>query len=288
TASSWLPVTFTSSTRDVCTVSGAALTPTAAGTCTIVASQPGDARYAPAGSQTGFFPVGKIAQTISFALTASATADPPVTLTATPSSGLPVVYASGSRDVCTVSGSTLTFAKAGTCTVTASQPGDGKYAPADPMSGSFPVGKIPQTISFTPPDGAEAGQRVVLSASATSKLAVSFASATQGVCTVSDRTATTIKAGACVIVASPVGDDRYAPARDEARSFRVERATQIITFTPPDGMSLGQPVTLSASATSGLMVSFRSDTPSVCTVSGDTVTAIAAGTCTVTASQGGS
>ena len=287
TASSWLPVTYTSSTLDVCTVSGATLTPTAAGTCTVVATQPGDARYAPAGSQTGSFPVGKVAQTINFAPPASASADRPVTLTATASSGLPVIYASGSRDVCTVSGPTVTFAKAGTCTVTASQPGNDKYAPADSMSGSFPVGKIAQTINFTPHSGVEAGHRVGLSASATSKLAVSFASATPGVCTVSDRTATTIKAGACVIVASQAGDDRYAAAGTVRKSFAVARIPQTIDFRPPQDVPFGRPVTLTATASSGLPVSYGAETPGVCTVSGHTVTTRAAGACAITASQAG-
>jgi hypothetical protein len=287
TASSWLPVTYTSSTPDVCTVSGATLTLTAAGTCTVVASQPGNAQYAPADSMSGFFPVGKIPQTISFAPPGSATAGRPVILTARASSGLAVIYASGSTDVCTVSGFTLTLAKAGTCTVTASQPGDDKYLPASPEARSFPVQKIPQTIDFRPPQDVTFGRPVALTATASSGLPVSYRTQTPGVCTVSGRTVTTRAAGACAVTASQGGDDRYAPARDAARSFRVERATQIITFTPPDGMSLGQPVTLSASATSGLVVSFRSDTPAVCTVSGGTATATAAGTCAVTASQAG-
>jgi len=45
---------------------------------------------------------------------------------------------------------------------------------------------------------------------------------------------------------------------------------------------------VAASATSGLPVSFTSNTPAVCTVSGATVTTVAPGTCTITASQGGS
>jgi hypothetical protein len=45
---------------------------------------------------------------------------------------------------------------------------------------------------------------------------------------------------------------------------------------------------LSASASSGLPVSFTSDTPPVCTVSGSTVITTAAGACTITASQDGS
>jgi len=287
TASSWLPVTYASSTPDVCTVTGATLTPTAAGTCTVTASQPGNAQYAPADSMSGSFPVEKIPQTISFSPPGSATVDRPVILTGTASSGLPVIYASGSTDVCAVTGSTLTPAKAGTCTVTASQPGDDKYLPARPETRSFPVQKIPQTIDFRPPQDVAFGRPVTLIATASSGLSVSYRTSTPDVCTVSGRTVTTRAAGACTITASQVGDDRYAPARDAARSFRVERAAQIITFTPPDGMTLGQPVILSASASSGLDVSYRTDTPAVCTVSGATVSPDTAGTCTITASQPG-
>jgi hypothetical protein len=287
TASSWLPVTYSSSTLNVCTVAGATLTPTAAGLCTVVASQPGDAQYAPADSMKGSFPVGKITQTISFSPPGSATVDRPVTLTAKASSGLQVIYASDSRDVCTVAGSMLTPAKAGTCAVTASQPGDDKYAPAVPVPVSFPVGKIPQAISFTPPDGAEAGQRVTLSASATSNLAVSFVSATPGVCTVSGRTAATVRAGACAIVAGQAGDDRYAAAGSVRKSFSVARIHQTIDFRPPRDVAFGRPVTLVATASSGLPVSYRTSTPGVCTASGRTVTTRAAGACAITASQAG-
>ena len=286
-ASSGLPVIYASGSRDVCTVEGSTLIPAKAGTCVITASQPGDGRYAPADSRTGSVPVGKIPQTISFSLPGSATVDRRVTLTARASSGLPVIYASGSRDVCTVEGSTLIPAKAGTCVITASQPGDGGYAPADSRTGSVPVGKIPQTISFTPPDGAEAGQRVTLSASATSNLAVSFASAAPGVCTVSGRTATTIRAGTCAVVASQAGDDRYAAAGSMRKSFPVALIPQTIDFRPPQDVAFGRPVTLIATASSGLPVSYRTSTPGVCTVAGRTVTTRAAGACAITASQAG-
>jgi hypothetical protein len=286
TASSWLPVTYASSTPDVCTVSGATLTPTAAGACTVTASQSGNAQYAPADSMSGSFPVEKIPQTIFFSPPGSATVGRPVILTGTASSGLAVIYAS-STDVCTVTGSTLTLAKAGTCTVTASQPGDDRYAAAESMRKSFSVVRIPQTIDFRPSQDVAFGRPVTLIATASSGLPVSYRTSTPDVCTVSGRTVTTRAVGACTITASQVGDDRYAPARDAARFFRVERAAQIITFTPPDGMTLGQPVTLSASASSGLDVSYRTDTPAVCTVSGATVSPATAGTCTITASQPG-
>jgi hypothetical protein len=48
TASSGLPVTFSSLTTSVCTVAGNVVTPLAAATCTITADQPGDATYSAA------------------------------------------------------------------------------------------------------------------------------------------------------------------------------------------------------------------------------------------------
>ena len=144
--------------------------------------------------------------------------------------------------------------------------------PARSVSGSFPVGRIPQTISFTPPGGAETDQRVALSASATSKLAVSFSSVTPGVCTVSDRTAITIRGGNCAIIASQAGDDRYAAAGPVRRSFPVARIPQTIDFRQPQNAAFGRPVTLTATASSGLPVSYRTSTPGVCRVSGRAVT----------------
>src|SRR5204863_6791842 len=63
---------------------------------------------------------------------------------------------------------------------------------------------------------------------------------------------------------------------------------QTISFDPPSQAKGGDPVTLSASSSSGLPVAFTSETPPVCTVSGSTVTTMAAGACTITASQDGS
>jgi hypothetical protein len=287
TASSWLPVTYTSSTPDVCTVSGATVAATAAGTCIIIASQPGDGQYSRADPVTGSFPVQKIPQTISFTPPASATVDQPAALTAKASSGLAVTYSPATPGACTVSGTTATATRGGTCTITASQPGDDNYLPATPVTQSFVVQKITQTISFTPPNGAEADQRVALSASATSKLEVSFTSDTPGVCTVSGSTATTIKAGTCAIIASQAGNDRYAAAEPVRKSFPVARIPQTIDFPQPPDVAFGQPVTLTATASSGRPVSYSTSTPDVCTVSGRTVITTAARACAITASRTG-
>ena len=64
--------------------------------------------------------------------------------------------------------------------------------------------------------------------------------------------------------------------------------SQTITFGSLPNQTLGTaPFTLSATASSGLPVSFASTTTSVCTVSGTTATLVAAGTCTIQATQAG-
>lgn len=65
-------------------------------------------------------------------------------------------------------------------------------------------------------------------------------------------------------------------------------AFQAISFNYPGGATLfSGPVTLKATADSGLPVAFRSGTPDICTVSGDQLTLLAKGECSVTASQAG-
>jgi uncharacterized protein YjdB len=65
------------------------------------------------------------------------------------------------------------------------------------------------------------------------------------------------------------------------------RQSQTITFAKPGAQKVGTPLTLKATASSGLTVTFASTTTSICTVSGTTATFIAAGTCTIQATQAG-
>lgn len=67
----------------------------------------------------------------------------------------------------------------------------------------------------------------------------------------------------------------------------IGHTAQNITFDNPGTQTVGEPLTLSATTNSGLTASFTSATPSVCTVSGTTVTFGAAGTCSIDASVSG-
>ena len=70
-------------------------------------------------------------------------------------------------------------------------------------------------------------------------------------------------------------------------SAEAPPTAQSITFNPGATANVGTPVSLSASASSGLAVTFTTSSPSVCTVSGATLTLIGTGTCTVNADQAG-
>ena len=287
TASSGLAVSFTSTTPSICTVSGATTTSLASGTCTIDANQSGNSTYAAAAMVAQSFPVNGEAQTIAFNTIAAQTVGTPLTLVATASSGLAVSFASTTQSICTVSGATTTFLASGTCTIDANQSGNSTYAAAAMVAQSFTVNGEAQTITFGTIAAQTVGTPLTLLATASSGLAVSFTSATQSICTVSGATTTFLASGTCTIDANQSGNSTYAAAPMVAQSFPVNGEAQTITFNTIAAQTVGTPLTLVATASSGLAVSFTSTTQSICTVSGATTTFLASGTCTIDANQSG-
>jgi hypothetical protein len=256
------------------------------GDCTIKASQAGNGSYAAAtASQT--FLVHHAGQTISFAAIPTQAVNTTLSLSAAASSNLPVSFTSTTTGVCTVSGNTASLIATGTCSIWATQAGNSVYNSAANVGHSFSVTLSTQTITFTAiPSGQVAASSVALSASASSNLPVTFSSTTPAVCTVSGSTASLLEYGNCTIKASQAGNSSYAAAT-ASQTFLVHHASQTISFAAIPSQSVNATVTLSATASSGLQVSFTSTTTNVCTVSGTTATMIATGTCSIWASQAG-
>ena len=134
TATSGLPVNFTSTTPSVCSadgVNGTSITLIGPGTCTLQANQAGNAAWAPAATVSRNFTVSQVAQTITFAaLTAKTITQSPVTAAGTASSGLTVMFTTTTPTVCSATGpngTSIVLHDAGTCTVRANQPGDTIY-----------------------------------------------------------------------------------------------------------------------------------------------------------------
>jgi hypothetical protein len=290
TASSGLPVSFASNTSLVCTVSGSTVTLVAVGTCTIKATQAGNADYLAAPAVTQSFTVNKASQTITFpTIPATPLSAGSVTLAATASSGLPVSYEVTTTKICSVSGSTVTLLATGNCYLIASQAGNADYKSAPQVDQTFAITLTPQTISFAAlPAKTYGAAPFTVSATASSGLPVSYTSTTTSVCTVSGSTVTLVSAAAyCTIQASQAGNSDYGIAPTKTESFWVYRETQTITFAMIPSQTVGTPLALSATASSGLAVTFTSTTTGVCTVSGTTATFIASGSCTIDANQAG-
>jgi uncharacterized protein (TIGR03437 family) len=290
TATSGLPVVFSSTTATVCTVLSATVTIGAVGTCTIQAAQPGNASYTAAVAVSRSFTVGKASQTITFgALADQVVGAVPFTVSATAASGLTVVFTSSTAAVCTVSSNLVTVVTFGTCSLTATQVGNANYAAAAPVIQTFHVTEGAQTITF----GALANQVFgsapqTLTATASSGLPVGFSSTTTGICTTAAVAVTVISTGTCTIQASQPGNSNYPAALPVSQSFAVTQGAQTIQFAALANKVFGSaPFKITATASSGLTVSLDSATQGGCTVAAGLVTLVGTGTCTIQASQPG-
>jgi hypothetical protein len=158
----------------------------------------------------------------------------------------------------------------------------------------------PQAITFTssPPASAVYGGSYVATAAASSGLPVSLsvdAASTAGACALSGpapgSTVSFTGAGTCIIDAGQAGDADWAPAPQVQQTLTVNKAAQSITFTAPATGVAGGPAVLTATGGgSGNPVTFSVDSSSgagVCSVSGDTVSYLAVGSCVIDASQAG-
>ena len=246
--------------------------------------------YAAASSVDQSFAISQAPQTISFGAIANQTFGSGVfNVSATTTSGLTVSFSSLTPLTCAIGGNTVALVAAGSCTIRAAQAGNSSFGPASNVDRTFIIAQGGQTIDFAvladlpldvPPK--------VLRASASSGLPVSFASRTPTVCSVEADLVSTSVVGTCTIRASQGGNADYLPAPIIDRSFAITRLFQSIAFANPGAHAVSTtPFALSATASSGLPITFASLTTANCSVNGTTATAIAAGTCTIRASQSG-
>jgi hypothetical protein len=137
-----------------------------------------------------------------------------------------------------------------------------------------------QAITFSPQSSASFGTKIQLTARATSNLPVVISTTTPAICVVSQSAdgsySVTSAAGlagdanTCILQASQAGDSRWSPAPILSRSIRWVRIAQTITFNTPSSRYYGgAPTVLTATASSGLPVTYTTNTPTVCRI--DTV-----------------
>jgi hypothetical protein len=153
-------------------------------------------------------------------------------------------------------------------------------------------GGLQQSISFPfaggpkvaiPPDVAT----ITLTATASSGGPITYVSNTPTVCTVSGDTVTLLKGGECSVNANQAGGNGYAAAT-QRQLFVVPKQSQVVTFRNPGTQPLdATPLVLAATVSTGKSIAFTTSTPTVCTVSGTSVSKLADGLCTVKATATG-
>jgi hypothetical protein len=193
------------------------------------ASFAGDSTFSStSGSSTLTVAKADQAITIESPAPASASSGSAFTVAAMSDSGLPVSY--DSSGACSNSGANFTMTSgSGICTVTFSQAGDSNYNAAISVEQIVTAAKAEQSISFDlsalSKSYGDSSFDVSSYASTSSGLPISFSSATQAVCAVSDSMVSVLAAGTCTINADQAGDDTYDAASQVQQSFSVVKAS---------------------------------------------------------------
>ena len=227
------PVIFTSTTTDICTVSGSKVTGLATGTCAIAADQAGNTNYSAAPQVMQTFAVGMGSQTISFGSAPTVSVGGIGMLSATGGvSGNPVIFTSTTTDVCAVSGSNVTGLAAGTCIIAANQVGNTNYNAAIQATQTITIGKGSQTLSFGAVPSVNVGGIGTLSAiGGASGNPVVFTSKTPAICTTSGANGniiTGVAVGTCIIAADQIGNLNYYPATEATQNLSVTVASFLL------------------------------------------------------------
>ena len=274
----------------------------AVGSHSITASYTGDSNYAAATSSAVTVAVTKASQTITFTPVSTSVAygASPITLVATATSGLAVTFSA--TGPATLNGNTLTITGVGSVVVTANQAGNGNYSAAPAVSQTIKVAKATPTAVLTSseasgPYGASVTLTATLTGSGTGAPptgtvtfqngSTSLGTGTLNSSGVATLTLTTLPIGADSLKASYGGDSNYATATSTAITVTVNKSAQTINFpalASPEAYGVS-PIKLTATASSGLAVSFSATGPA--TVSGSTLTITGVGLVAITASQTG-
>jgi hypothetical protein len=228
-------------------------------------------------------------QTITFnKINLKAITEKTFTLDAVSSSGLPIEYTSSNTNVATISGNTVTIVGLGKTIITAKQIGNDSYNAAVEVSQELIIAKETQKINFTLSIDIEFGaESFDLEATSSSGLPITYTSSNTNVIAISGVRVTVVGAGETIITARQEGNDLYESSVAEQRVV-VDKSDQTITFNELGGKTIGdEPFDLSATASSGLDILYRSSDEKVATISGNTVTIVGTGITTITASQAG-
>ena len=300
-------VSYASNTPVVCSVNSStgALTVIAAGSCQIAATKAADTNYNSI-SNTVTLTIAKANQAVLTANSSNSSIvyndGSTVTVSTTGGSGTgATTYVSTSTGVCDVNSTTgvVTVKTSGTCTIRGTKAGDTNYLDAS-ASVSITVAKANQTplsatgtTNLTHSLSRATSQITVTGGSGTGTLSYAVDATSSGICTVSaGGLITELHAGTCLINITNAADLNYLVATTTFTVTIAKANQSALTTTGSQNLtySATQPATTQLATTGGNSTGSISYTESdaACSVtSAGLVTALAGGTCVVTATKAG-
>lgn len=245
----------------------------------ITARQAGNDEYADTYMSRGYNVVKEqlVKQTLKWEQSACLKENETIELTATSSSGLPVIYFITDGADCAEIEETdgvykLKGLKEGNVTVKAKQIGDRNYRRVS-MTRTFSVTNdepalLPQTITWEQSDVALCiGQEIVLSASASSQLPISYKITEGDDCVELIQaegiyTLRAVREGTVSVEASQAGNETYSAAGSVVMKFTISaKKTQTITWNQDIEIAKGTTLAMQAVSSSGLPVTYTGDKP---------------------------
>jgi hypothetical protein len=221
-----------------CSLSGATLTPTGAGTCMVTATKAANGNYLVANSSSTAITINQGTQVISYTTAApsgatysGSTYSPTATGGASGNAVILSIDATASS-VCTISSGVISFTGVGTCKVNANQASSTNYSAAPQLQQTFTVSKASQLLSFTQPSDMTYGDvDQALTFSTNSGLTVAIASTTASVCTIVANKIHIVIAGTCTVTANQIGDTNYNAGTQASRTISISPAASTISVT---------------------------------------------------------
>ncbi len=276
-----------------CSLSDGKVTFTGDGTCVVDFNDPGNSNYAAASqvtqsvkvyaknaiSTSAFPPAGSAGG--SYAPGTSATSGDKVIMTL-------ATYSKG----CYLNYGWIEFNGSGTCVVNFNDPGNGAFAAASQVQKSIKVYASNKIYPSTPPAAGSINETYTPSASTTSgdKVQIQLNSSSTG-CSLSDGKVTFTANGVCVIEFNDPGNGAFAAASQVKQMIKIgsgnPKSQGAITITSTSAV-FGHPLAMISEGGSGngaLTYVVTSPGTAQCTISGDVLTSVAAGTCVVTANK---
>lgn len=286
-----LPYSLTSSNTSIATVAlvggSWVVTPVGIGNTTLTASHPGNAQFDAPPNLTSTLVISKGTQTITMAdiPVLKIGVDTRIVMVPRASSGLPVtIETNATSNEVLVYGNALIPYTAFSGTVTLKQAGNDFYLPAQ-LTKSITVQRGTWTLAMDPFPEMTVGVAPFRPAIAVDRSDVGLTSGNPAVATIVGGKVNIVGPGTATIFAIKSQDAQYNSA--SVSQVLTVKTAHTITFDPiSDKLITDAPFNLSATASSGLPVTFASSDPAIATVSGNTVTIVGAGSAMLTASAG--